>query len=91
MRPRAAGGHYRYGPLWAAVGLFGGPVGAGVAPVKAGWSGFFQKAAAKANGKKKCMALGAGGTRYGPGVAYGGPYLHPSLLTPVRPRATGSP
>lgn len=85
-------GHYRYGALWATVDPFGGPVGAGVALVKAGWSGFFQKAAAKANGKKKCMALGAAWNPVRPRSRLRRAVpLHPSLLTPVRPRATGSP
>lgn len=64
--------HWYWGPFWAAVALLG-PVGAGFAVVGAAWSGFFQKAAAKANSKRKCITLGAGVT-VTLGWAYGGPY-----------------
>ncbi|WP_408057055.1 RHS repeat-associated core domain-containing protein [Streptomyces changanensis] len=68
--------HWYWGPLWAAVGVFGGPVGAGIGLVGAAFSGFAQKAAAKANSKKRCFVMGLGGTWYGPGLAYGGPYYY---------------
>ncbi|MEU1304066.1 RHS repeat-associated core domain-containing protein [Streptomyces shenzhenensis] len=64
--------HWYWGPFWTAVGLLG-PAGTGVALVGAAWSGFFQKAAAKAASKKKCITLGAGISIY-PVGAYGGPY-----------------
>ncbi len=69
-------GHWYWGPFWSAVGLFGGPVGAGVALVGGAWSGFAQKAAAKANSKKQCLSMGIGGSYYGFGIGYGGPYYY---------------
>ncbi|MFF9219062.1 RHS repeat-associated core domain-containing protein [Streptomyces viridosporus] len=66
--------HWYWGPFWAAVGLLG-PVGAGFAVVGAAWSGFFQKAAAKANSKKRCITLG-GGVTVLHGFPGGGPYYY---------------
>lgn len=54
-------GHWYYGPFWAAVALFGGPIGAGIALVLGAQSGFAQKAAAKANSRKQCITIGIGG------------------------------
>ncbi|MFF6873894.1 RHS repeat-associated core domain-containing protein [Streptomyces sp. NPDC012474] len=62
--------HWYWGPFWGAVALLG-PYGAAFAVVGAARSGFFQKAAAKANSKKRCITLAFKVTAVGP-ISWGG-------------------